>query len=135
MLNNIEDVNEINQIAEFLESLTLSDFKIDNTFNENEMSTEKIFDDGYGLAKYYVPLDDKYKVTTFLNYERYAKYYKDCSIGRLLNDGYLSQVSIFKKSNNMECTFIKVFKKKFTIIFYRDKDAIMHSISIASNYF
>lgn len=125
MFAELLDIKALGSIYNFLATLLLSDFKTDKVLKCYSSSNIKALSTN---------INSNYKLTIFISTESIKKNRKN-NIQDLANSGIITQLSIYKISNNKDCAFIKLFNKKLTVLFYSDEDEIISCISRLDNYF
>lgn len=125
MFAELLDIKALGSIYNFLATFLLSDFKTDKVLKYYGSSNIKALSTN---------INSNYKLTIFIHTDSIKKNKKN-NIQNLANSGIITQLSIYKISNNKDCAFIKLFNKKLTVLFYSDEDEIISCISRLDNYF
>ena len=125
MFAELLDIKALGSIYNFLDTFLLSDFKTDKVLKCYGSSNIKALSTN---------INSNYKLTIFIHTDSIKKNKKN-NIQNLANSGIITQLSIYKISNNKDCAFIKLFNKKLTVLFYSDEDEIISCISRLDNYF
>lgn len=125
MCTELLDIKVLGSIYNFLATFLLSDFKIDKAFKRYNSSNIKVLSTN---------INSNYKLTIFIPTDS-IKENKKNNIQDLSNKGIITQLSIYKISNNKDCAFIKLFNNKLTVLLYSDEDEIISCISRLDSYF
>lgn len=125
MCTELLDIKVLGSIYNFLATFLLSDFKTDKAFKRYNSSNIKVLSTN---------INSNYKLTIFIPSDS-IKGNKKNNIQDLSNNRIITQLNIYRISNNKDCAFIKLFNNKLTVLLYSDEDEIISCISRLDNYF
>ena len=103
MCTELLDIKALGSIYNFLATFLLSDFKTDKAFKSYNSSNIKVLSTN---------INSNYKLTIFIPTDS-IKENKKNDIQDLSNNGIITQLSIYRISNNKDCAFIKLCSFSF----------------------